>query len=97
MALKAALQSDDAAGKLAELGEAMKHAGLSQLEIYRRFHDRFLLTHDDPNQKNYDALADTMDLIWGYCEPQSRLFSRSLSDEEIEKYRQSRNETEAQS
>ena len=59
--LEAALQSDAPAQAVAALAHALRDEGMGQATLYRLY----LQAHQMHNDKLYDALADTMDLIWG--------------------------------
>ena len=61
--LQTALQSDSPAQAVAALAHALRDEGMGQAALYRLYLQAHQ-THND-NDKLYDALADTMDLIWG--------------------------------
>ena len=79
--LLSALSADDPMASVHQFALALKAEGLSQVEMYRlfsRLHQGF--REDDPRA---DALANTMDLIWGWCSKEHALFEHVLSDEDL--------------
>lgn len=84
-----ALASEDAAQKLIDLVEAMKLEGLDQLEIYAFFTVRYVMAQDEDNRREDDLLTEVLDLIWGWCRVEIRLFTRSLKNGEVWEYRKS--------
>ena len=88
---QAALDSENAETQLYELAEQMKRENLSQVEIYCRFVERLeSAPYEDDDTRDYDALADTMDCIIGFCAMNAALFSHYLTGEEIDEHRKSR-------
>ena len=61
--LEAALQSGSPAQAVTALAHALRDEGMGQAALYRLYLQAHQ-THND-NDMLYDALADTMDLIWG--------------------------------
>ena len=65
--LQAALQSDSPAQAVLALARMLRDEGMPQVALYRLYLDA-LQRHNEKASDNdtlYDALADTMDLIWG--------------------------------
>ena len=86
---QAALDADDAELQLYKLAEQMKRENLSQVEIWYRFAERLKLApYGDDDRKDYDALADTMDCIIGFCAMDAALFPHYLTNDEIEEYQE---------
>jgi hypothetical protein len=76
-----AVDSSDPGSAVHELAVALRTEGMMQVEMYRAFL-RILqsIPADDPR---YDAVADTMDLIWGWCPKGKALFDAPLTDERL--------------
>ena len=88
-----ALHSTDPFAELRELAISLRDEGVTQLEVYFLF-ERFLIltSGDDPK---YDAIADTMDVIWGGSwEKRTDIFPTELSNEEVRAARETQEETE---
>jgi hypothetical protein len=52
-----------------------KDEGMSQQEMYQIF-DLFRAKHqNDADETKYNAILDTMDVIWGWCSPDNRIFA----------------------
>ena len=65
--LQAALQSDSPAQAVLALARMLRGEGMPQVALYRLYLDA-LQRHNEiasDNDTLYDALCDTMDLIWG--------------------------------
>ena len=76
--LAAALQSDVPAQAVAALAHALRDEGMGQAALYRLYLQAHQM-HSDSDML-YDALADTMDLIWGGGWAKGRaLFAQVLS------------------
>lgn len=75
------VNSSDPGSAVHELAVALRAEGMTQVEMYRAFL-RMLqsIPADDPR---YDAVADTMDLIWGWCPKGKALFDAPLTDERL--------------
>ena len=73
-----ALQAESPAEALVSLAHALKAEGMSQREIYQLFDEYRARHHSDTDETRYDAILDTMDIIVGWCSPQSRLFDSDL-------------------
>lgn len=59
------------------LAQAFKEEGMSQREMYDLFYE-YADYYYDKNEVVYNGLLDTMDYIWGFCSPSSRLFDTEL-------------------
>ena len=79
---------------LVTLVNEMKGEGLSQLEIYDRFEHFRAMLRETSREKDEDTVIDILDRIVGWCSPQAKLFTRSLSNEEIESYYKTKNTDE---
>jgi hypothetical protein len=74
-----ALEAPDPAAAVPELARALRDEGMTQRAMYRLFADQQgRLPGDDPR---YDAVVNTMDLIWGGPWAKGRaLFDAELTD-----------------
>jgi hypothetical protein len=76
-----------ASDKLIELVNLMVAEGLGQVEIYYRF-DLFRDSlHRAGRADEEDRIKDVMDVVIGWCAPHAKIFSRCLTNEEIENHR----------
>lgn len=82
---EAALANDT----LREFVREMEAEGLIQVEIYERFELFRALLRELDREADEESVMDTMDSIVGWCGPHAKLFPHSLTNEEIEAYRQS--------
>ena len=82
---EAALANDT----LTELVREMEAEGHSQVQIYERFEQFRALLRELDREADEEQVMDTMDGIVGWCGPRVKLFPHSLTNEEIEAYRQS--------
>ena len=77
-----ALNSDDPSSAVFHLAHSLRDEGMGQVAMYRLFAEQQLrLSGNDPR---YDAVVDTMDLIWGG--PWARggaLFDEELTSERV--------------
>jgi hypothetical protein len=80
--LAAALEGANRSVATVELARALRDEGMSQLELYRLFSTlQQRLEGDDPR---YDAVVDTMDLIWsGAWAKGHGLFAQALTEDRI--------------
>ena len=77
-AIAAALQSIDPVAGLLELSESCTARGVEQPVLYYAF-QRQLESHRDPvDERLYEALADAMDYISGFCSPNMALYNHKL-------------------
>jgi hypothetical protein len=76
--IERALQRQDAEKALVQLAREMKAEGLGQREMYQLFESQLLHHRTDSDESAYDALANTMDRIVGWCHPAERLFETQL-------------------
>lgn len=76
--IEQALLAPDAEAALAQLAREMKAEGLSQREVYDLFESQLRHHRSDSDESSYDALADTMDRIIGWCNPEQRIFETEL-------------------
>jgi hypothetical protein len=72
-----------ASGKLQELCDLMISEGASQVDIYESFYSFWLFLGDKNREGDYEALADALERIVGWCSPGVRWFDHYLSNEEI--------------
>src|SRR4051794_10800784 len=77
-----ALASPDPAFTLHELAKALKTEGMGQVAMYHLFAEfQHKIDGDDPR---YDAVVDTMDLIWGGSWAKGRaLYDTELTSADI--------------
>lgn len=80
--LEEALGARDPAAAVHELARALRTEGMGQTPMYRLFSEQHRrISADDPR---YDAIADTMDLIWGGpWATGAALFDEELTDERL--------------
>jgi predicted RNase H-like nuclease len=71
---------------LISLVEQMKNEGRTQLQIYHLFESFRALLRETDREADEDDVMDVMDLICGWCGKSARLFSSSLTNEEIEQF-----------
>lgn len=69
-----ALNSNKPFENLHELAVKWKAQGMSKDEMYTLFEHYGRIHQEDEDETKYDAIADTMDFIVGWCLPQKRLF-----------------------
>lgn len=83
---KAALDSTNPSENLYLLAVSLRDEGTTQIELYALFaHFQEATSGDDPR---YDAIVDTMDLIYGGGWAKGRaLYDTQLQDEQIQNYR----------
>jgi hypothetical protein len=88
--LDAALNSAEPEENLIKVSKEMKQEGLSQLEIYELF-TGYLPLLTEPNLDDKEAAVwGALEVIYGWCVEGRQLFPHILSNEEIEKYRESK-------
>lgn len=75
-----------AGNQLDALVEAMKAEGYAQGEVFDEF-DQFRQRLAG-READEDNVLEMMDRIWGWCAPDQRLFSDSLTEEKIQAQRQ---------
>lgn len=75
--IEGALQTATPEESLVALALEMKGQGTSQQEIYALFETQLLRCRDS-NETFFDALANVMDRIVGWCRPEQRLFDTEL-------------------
>lgn len=82
--LIAALNASHPYRSACELARSLRDQGMSQVALYRLFSERQrALSGDDPR---YDAVVDTMDLIWGGPWAKGRgLFEEELTEDRLAK------------
>jgi hypothetical protein len=69
-----ALQSAQPSASLEAVARDLKAEGMSQAEMYALFEAQLVKHRADPDERLYDAIADTLDMICGWCGPHRRLF-----------------------
>jgi hypothetical protein len=79
-------RSKNPAEELYRLAVSLRDEGISQIELYGLFeHFQIAISGDDPR---YDAIVDTMDLIYGGPWAKGHgLFTTELSEDQINEYR----------
>jgi hypothetical protein len=77
-----ALNASDPSRRAYELARALRDEGMDQVAMYRLFSEQQdALSGDDPR---YDAVVDTMDLIWGGAWAKGRrLFEQELTEDRL--------------
>lgn len=71
---KEALESPKPFEALCLLAQLWVAQGVQQAELYAAFEQQLQRYSNTEDQQQYDALADTMDLIVGWCAPEAALF-----------------------
>lgn len=69
-----ALMSPQPRTALEALARRWKAQGLAQAEVRARFHELLVAANEAGDEAGCDALADTLDLIVGWCAPERALY-----------------------
>ena len=80
--LWAALPEAEPAEAVHRLAVALRDEGVSQADLYRVFYR--VIRQLDSGDSRFDAVADTLDYIIGYCSTPMKLFAHYLGREERE-------------
>jgi hypothetical protein len=82
--LTEAMTAADPSSSVLQLARTLRDEGMGQVTMYRLFSEELhRLSGDDPR---YDAIADTLDLIWGGPWAKGRaLFNEELTSEHIDR------------
>jgi len=87
MKLQAQFEAFLSSGNLVGLVEQMKAEGFNQLEIYDSFEEFRAILRKTHREQDENVVMDIMDRLVGWCSPNAKLFTQSLSNEEIDAYR----------
>lgn len=87
--MQARFESALAAKALTALVQEMTAEGISQVEIYHHFEQFRAFLRNAVRETDEDEVIDVMDCIVGWCSPHMRLFPHSLTNEEIQTYKNS--------
>jgi len=81
-----ALESNDPSESLWKLAHDLRNQGMKQIELYFLYeHYHQLVDADDPK---YDAIVDSLDIIWGGAWAiANALYEHELTSEEVQKFR----------
>lgn len=91
--LEKALNSNDGEAQLTNLVEELKAEGWNQLQVYDVFETYMFWLENAGQQAESDVVMEVVACIYyGRCGHSRQLFGRSLSNEEIKKYRESKNQ-----
>jgi hypothetical protein len=76
--MESALRESSPSSALVALARELKAEDTTQREMYQLF-DEYRAEHEsEANESRYNAILDTMDVIAGWCKPDSRLFDTEL-------------------
>jgi len=71
---KEALESSVPAEALRNLARGWRDQGMPQASMYSAFEEQLVRQSGAESDRLYDALAETMDLIVGWCTPSAALY-----------------------
>jgi hypothetical protein len=77
--IKRALHAPEPEDCLLALAKELKIEGVSQSTMYELFEAELVRVRSNSDERSYNALADVMDRIVGWCAPEQRLFDSQLS------------------
>ena len=83
-----------AINQLDSVVEELKIKGVSQVEILCLFDEFRALLRQAEREDEEDRVLDEMDCIVGHCSSHNKRFTHSLTNEEIEAYRTTRNSSD---
>lgn len=90
--LDKALSLSDAESQLIKLVEELKVEGWNQLQIYDVFETYMFSLEKENRVIEADIVCEVVSYIYGWCGENAKLFGRTMSNEEIKKYRESKNQ-----
>lgn len=85
-----ALNLPDSEAQFVNLVKQLKIEGWNQLEVYELFTNYRNLLDSDNREFESDIVGDVLDLIYGWCGESAKLFGRTMSNDEIFQYRESK-------
>ncbi len=86
-----ALNSTDSEAQLINLVEELKTEGWNQLQVYDVFETYMFSLEEQNRVAEADIVTEVVSYIYGWCPSNLKLFPNNLSNDEIEKYRESKN------
>ena len=89
--LEIALYSFEPEKQLIQLVEELKIEGWNQLQIYDVFEKFMFSLEAQGKQAEGDTVTEVFSYIYGWCPSNLKLFPHNLSNDEIIKYRESKN------
>lgn len=87
--LDAALNSSESEVELINLVHQLKAEGWSQLEVYDVF-ETYMFSFPPEQEAESDVVCEVVERIYGWCGESWRLFPKTLDNDEIRKFRESR-------
>ena len=90
--LDKALNSNDGEAQLINLVKELKAEDWNQLQVYDVFETYMFSLSNAGLEAESDVVTEVVAYIYGWCGESAKLFGRTLSNEEIRKYRESKNQ-----
>lgn len=72
--LRRALQADDPSDSVYTLAVRLRDGGMKRPELEKLYTDELLLHRDSDDERKWDAIADTLDFVVGWCSPGKELY-----------------------
>ena len=72
--LRKAIDSEHPFKEALKLATKLRDQKVSQEALTHLYMEELALHRDAPDEKKYDALADTLDFITGWCSPSNALY-----------------------
>ena len=92
MRLDNALGSSESEKSLINLVEELKTEGWNQLQVYDVFETYMFSLEKENRVAEADIVTEVVSYIYGWCGEHAKLFGRTMSNDEIKKYRESKNQ-----
>ena len=83
-----ALKTSDPETELTNLVKELKTKGWSQFKTYDVFETHMFSLQAIGREKDSDIVGEVVTDIYGWCGENTKLFGRTMSNEEIRKYRE---------
>ena len=80
---------------LRQLADHLREAGRTQVAIYDLFESFLRVISEEGRQEDEDAIGDALDCIWGWCSREAMWFDRTLTDQDVKEYRQTKSNPDA--
>jgi hypothetical protein len=78
---------------LHDLVAEWRREGKSQLEVYEVFVSFMLALRSEEREVDEDLVTDVLEFIYGWCSPGARWFEHSLTEDDLQQYRQTREQS----
>jgi hypothetical protein len=88
--LDESLKSANPNQELLKLVEEFRNQGWSQLDIYDVFESYIFSLDDLGREAESEIITEVIERIYGWCSPHLKLFPKTLSNEEIARYREAK-------